>query len=199
MNRPSDRLSAFREFFQRSRLAMLLVDDDRRYVDANPAACRFLGLPREQIVGKTIDDFTPPEMRHRVDRMWRAFREEGTQSGDYELMPPDDGRRRCQYSATADIEPGRHLSILMTVPPAEHRDSDDASNQAREKGQPLSPRERQVMTLIAAGATGIEISERLRISPETVRNHVRAARGKLGARTRAHAIALAVQRGDLDI
>jgi HTH-type transcriptional regulator, bacterioopsin transcriptional activator and related proteins len=178
---------------------MLLSDDDRRYVDANPAACRLLGLPSELIVGKTIDDFTPPEMRHRVDEMWRAFREQGTQSGEYELMQPDGGRLRCQYSATADIEPGCHLSILMTVPPAEREEGDDESQQAHEKGQPLSPRERQVMALIADGETGVEISERLRISPETVRNHVRAARAKLGARTRAHAIALAVQRRELDL
>lgn len=178
---------------------MLLADDDRRYVDANPAACRFLGLPSEQIVGKTIDDFTPPEMRHRVDAMWRVFREQGTQSGVYELMRPDGGRRRCQFSATADIEPGRHLSILMSDQPAERRDPEDESHRAREKRRPLSRRERQVMTLLADGATGVEISERLHISPETVRNHLRAAREKLGARTRAHAIALAVQRGELDI
>ena len=44
---------------------------------------------------------------------------------------------------------------------------------------------------------GEEIAVRLAISPETVRNHVRSARTKLGARTRAHATALAIARGEI--
>ena len=63
--------------------------------------------------------------------------------------------------------------------------------------QHLSPREREVMTHLAGGATGTEIAELLQISPETVRNHIRSAREKLGARTRAHAIARALQTGEI--
>jgi DNA-binding NarL/FixJ family response regulator len=57
----------------------------------------------------------------------------------------------------------------------------------------LSPRENQVLHLLADGLTGQQIAERLFLSPETVRTHVRNATTKLGARTRTQAVAIAVQ------
>ena len=48
----------------------------------------------------------------------------------------------------------------------------------------LSPRERQVLELLAEGLTGEEVAGRLHLSPETVRTHVRNAIVKLGAKTR---------------
>jgi DNA-binding NarL/FixJ family response regulator len=57
----------------------------------------------------------------------------------------------------------------------------------------LSPRERQVLGLLADGLTGQGIAEHLVLSPETVRTHVRNATAKLGARTRVQAVALVVR------
>jgi PAS domain S-box-containing protein len=61
----------------------------------------------------------------------------------------------------------------------------------------LSPREHQVVELLASGSTGEEVAERLGISPATVRVHVRNATGKLGASTRTQAVAIAVARGEV--
>jgi DNA-binding NarL/FixJ family response regulator len=57
----------------------------------------------------------------------------------------------------------------------------------------LSPREREILNLLADGLTGQAIAERLFLSPETVRTHVRNAMTKLGAKTRVQAVALVVQ------
>ncbi len=57
----------------------------------------------------------------------------------------------------------------------------------------LSPREHEVLGLLADGLTGQGIANRLYLSPETVRTHVRNATNKLGARTRVQAVALAVR------
>ena len=62
----------------------------------------------------------------------------------------------------------------------------------------LSPREREILDLLAEGLTGQAIASRLFLSPETVRTHVRNATTKLGAKTRVQAVALAVRaRGSL--
>jgi DNA-binding NarL/FixJ family response regulator len=61
----------------------------------------------------------------------------------------------------------------------------------------LSPRERQIMHLMAEGLTAEAIGERLAVSVETVRTHVRNAIRKLRARNRVHAIALALERGEI--
>jgi DNA-binding NarL/FixJ family response regulator len=61
----------------------------------------------------------------------------------------------------------------------------------------LSPREREILGLLSKGLSGEEAAKQLYLSPETVRTHVRNAMGKLDAATRAHAVALALQRGEI--
>jgi DNA-binding NarL/FixJ family response regulator len=61
----------------------------------------------------------------------------------------------------------------------------------------LSPRERQVMALMAEGHTAEATGERLGISIETVRTHVRNVVRKLRARNRVHAIAIALERHEI--
>jgi DNA-binding NarL/FixJ family response regulator len=57
----------------------------------------------------------------------------------------------------------------------------------------LSPREREILGLLAEGLSGQAIAERLLLSPETVRTHVRNATAKLGATTRVQAVAMMVR------
>jgi DNA-binding NarL/FixJ family response regulator len=57
----------------------------------------------------------------------------------------------------------------------------------------LSVREIEILELLAEGLNGQMIAERLFLSPETVRTHVRNATTKLGARTRVQAVALVVR------
>jgi DNA-binding NarL/FixJ family response regulator len=61
----------------------------------------------------------------------------------------------------------------------------------------LSPRERQIMHLMAEGLTAEAIGAKLGVSVETVRTHVRNVIRKLQARNRVHAIALALERGEI--
>jgi DNA-binding NarL/FixJ family response regulator len=57
----------------------------------------------------------------------------------------------------------------------------------------LSPREHEILGLLAGGLTGEAIAKRLSLSPETVRTHVRNATTKLGANTRVQAVAMMVR------
>jgi DNA-binding CsgD family transcriptional regulator len=59
----------------------------------------------------------------------------------------------------------------------------------------LTPRERQVLDLMAAGLDNRAIATKLRIQYTTVRGHVRAVIEKLGARSRLEAVARAYQSG----
>jgi two-component system response regulator DesR len=62
----------------------------------------------------------------------------------------------------------------------------------------LSEREREVLSLIAAGCTNREIAEQLFLSPHTVKEHTSAVYRKLSARNRAEAVQLAQRMGLLD-
>jgi DNA-binding NarL/FixJ family response regulator len=59
----------------------------------------------------------------------------------------------------------------------------------------LTPRESEVLAHVADGFSHDEIGQRLSISPETVRTHVRKACERLNARTRTHAVATALRLG----
>ncbi len=60
---------------------------------------------------------------------------------------------------------------------------------------PLTGREHEVLVAAADGGTVADLSRRLHLSAGTVRNHLSAAIGKTGARTRAEAVRIAEDRG----
>jgi DNA-binding NarL/FixJ family response regulator len=66
---------------------------------------------------------------------------------------------------------------------------------SEERPASLSGREREVVVLIAAGATNREIAQRLYLSPHTVKEHTSAIYRKLGVRNRAEAVKRAQRLG----
>jgi DNA-binding CsgD family transcriptional regulator len=195
-----------------SQLSILFVDDQRRCLEANLAACRLLGLPRRAAVGRTVDDFLTSGMRKRLDHVWRAFREGGGHAGPFELSSQAAEAHEVNISVVANVLPGRHLLILSATEsqPGEVEAPRNAQPNARSRprevnsaprfgrGGPTS-REREVLALLAAGATDEQIAEMLELSPATVQTHVRNAKAKLGARTRAQAVAMALQHGMISL
>ena len=59
----------------------------------------------------------------------------------------------------------------------------------------LTQREAQVLELLAEGLNNREIGDGLYLSEETVKSHVKTLLEKLHARSRAHAVALAIRGG----
>lgn len=192
-----------------AQLAILVVDDQRRCLEANLAACRLLGLPRRAALGRTVDDFLVTGMRKRLDHVWRAFREGGGHAGPFELSSQAAESPEVNISVVANVLPGRHLLILSatrsgpteaeeaaarTPAPSPAAGVVNSAGSRFGRGGPTA-REREVLALLAAGATDEQIAEMLELSPATVQTHVRNAKAKLGARTRAQAVAMALQHG----
>ena len=78
---------------------------------------------------------------------------------------------------------------------AEARDLRDSLDAPSTPEHPLSPREREVLTLAAKGLTNKEIAYRLGISDRTVQFHMNSVFNKTGASSRTQAATLALQRG----
>lgn len=187
--------------FVRSLNPMLIADDERRYVDANAAACLFLRQPLEAICELRVDDLTSPTLRPGMDAMWAdLLRGEPSGPGTstpWDLQMPDGTSVAVDLSATPHFRPGRHLAIIM-FPAAQ------ALNVRLRQGQApgsdvLTKRERQILTLVALGNTGVQIAAQLFLSPATVQTHMVNTLIKLRARNRAHGIAIALRTGELDL
>jgi DNA-binding NarL/FixJ family response regulator len=66
------------------------------------------------------------------------------------------------------------------------------------RGDALTPRETQVLALVATGNTNRLIGAKLRISEATVATHMKSVLAKMAATDRTHAVMLALERGILD-
>ena len=172
-------------------LALLVVDDELRCLEVNLAACRLFGTSRQRLLGKRFNEMLASDMADRLEKVWQAFRHSGGHAGPFDVRLDGASASRVDISVTSGILPGRHLLIVM---PAASRDS-QASGDSHPEWRRPSARELEVLEQLAGGATDGQIAARLKLSPATVQTHVRNAKAKLGARTRAQAVALALREG----
>ena len=79
------------------------------------------------------------------------------------------------------------------------RGMEESPHRARRfaRSELLSSRERAVLEALATGHSTATAAAALCLSPHTVRTYLSTAMGKLGARTRTHAVAKALARGEI--
>jgi DNA-binding CsgD family transcriptional regulator len=107
----------------------------------------------------------------------------------------DDGAAPAIRSHTEtlfDVTDGRIRSVRTFL-------SDSRAFEAATGRPVLTAREREVFQLLANGLTGPEIARHLVLSPATVRTHVQNGVTRLSARTRLHALAMALKRGEIQL
>jgi PAS domain S-box-containing protein len=91
---------------------VVVVDDDRRYLDANAAACSLFGVAPAGLIGRRLEDFVPSTSEYDLASSWSRFIAEGHQAGEFTLVRPDGSRVLVEYRARANIAAGVHLTIL---------------------------------------------------------------------------------------
>lgn len=69
---------------------------------------------------------------------------------------------------------------------------------SRDSQDLLTPREREILQLLANGDSNADVAAKLFISQETVKSHVRHILAKLEADTRTHAVAIAIRESIID-
>jgi PAS domain S-box-containing protein len=105
----------FHALFEAAQDAVLIADDDRRYVEVNAAASRLLGVPSAELVGRRVEEFVVDIAGGDVDLTWQKFQTAGVQLGECTVRRADGRECDVEYSATTNFLPGLHLSILRDV------------------------------------------------------------------------------------
>ena len=95
--------------------AIFIVDDDRRYVDVNPAACEYLGVAKRDLIGRRIDEFLPPHKLATVEKDWAAYVGGGPVLEEWENLRSDGSVRTAEASAHPNFQPGLHIAFLRDV------------------------------------------------------------------------------------
>jgi PAS domain-containing protein len=93
---------------------ILVTDDQRQFVDMNEAAAKAFKLPRNEAIGRKVDDFFTGTRGETVMEAYAAFLADGVQSGVCVLVSAG-APRRFEYRAQANFAPGLHLGVLREI------------------------------------------------------------------------------------
>jgi PAS domain S-box-containing protein len=170
-----------------------LHDVDGRFLHTNPAAERASGYSNAYLLGRHYTDLVRPEVREHVETQFRRAVERGEPT-DFETAFEDAGGHL--RSTRAQHLPLRDGDTIVGVLILAFEVRRQASELVRLTADPrLTPRQREILRLIASGLSTAEVASELTLSPETVRNHLRNASRELHAHTRVEAIATAQRLG----
>lgn len=154
-----------------------LIEGADRFLAVNQRACVMLGWLREELLGqRPADVVLAPEL-------WPG--EGAVETGLVRLRRKDGESIAVRYEAR-DVALGPGRAALWLVSPLERTTPTSARR--------LTPRELEILQLLADGADTEEISRGLAIARETVKTHIRRLLAKLDARSRTHAVAIAFRR-----
>jgi len=172
---------------------MFVTDLDRRILAVNDAATVLAGRPADALIGERFSTLLDDPAEAPDDAAWRAQVLRGESFGRRRVRRPDGSTRDVDYAMRSARTGGTVLVLAVCL-----RERAGGRSGRPHEAAPLSAREREVVRLIALGATTPQICAALVIAPDTVRSHVRNAMAKTGARTRAQLIAIALTEGLLD-
>lgn len=191
----------------RDGVAGLIADQpDMELVGEASTGLEAIGQFRKHRPGVTLLDLQMPEM-NGIEAML-AIREEfpdariivlTTYTGDAQILRAlkagaqayllKSALRRELLDTIRDVHKGqRRIPPEIAVQLAEHAADD-----------PLTPREIEVLRLIAAGKANKLVASDLSITEETVKGHVKNILSKLGASDRTHAVTIALKRGIIEL
>jgi PAS domain S-box-containing protein len=194
MPRDQDWSALFSTAFHGSRNAMVLADGRRIHVDFNGAYLKLLGQTADALRGRPLFDVVVGGPA-ATDREWAAAIAGHRFDGTTELRRADGGVVAVQWAATSEIVTGRRLVLFVALSTARWGRAFRGDHVVSPTSKSLTPREREVVQLVALGLNGPEIADELHIAHDTVRTHVRNAMAKCGARSRAHLVAKALGDG----
>ncbi|WP_233258754.1 bifunctional diguanylate cyclase/phosphodiesterase [[Phormidium] sp. ETS-05] len=103
-----------RAIFEESLDAMIIFNDEGRYIGINQAACTLFGWSKEELLGQLLTDFIDTTSSD-FQSCWSSFHTKGKATGELKIVRRDGTERDVVYSATANFIPGLHLSVLHDI------------------------------------------------------------------------------------
>ena len=196
--------------FDHLREGVVVIDRQGVVVSANPAAAEFLRVPLGQLIGSlgrdqvvVIDETGHPMAAERLPST-RSFATGRTQEEALAYRRRDGTvvwlhARVVPFVPSGSTSPTQ-VAILLenaTGPFAPEQDVGAGGGILAEAVRSLTPRERQVLLLLADGLDVRSVARELGITVHTARTHIKSIMRKLDARTQLQAVLIAARSGVL--
>jgi PAS domain S-box-containing protein len=167
-----------------------IIDRNGKIAWLNPAAEKIVGDVR----GQRFTDVVSPDDRPRAKEAFarKIVGKEKVTDAEVELRGPDGREVSVEVSSVPLKEGHQIVGVfgLLSRPPSPPK---SPRPHAR-----LTPRQREVLGLLAHGSSTHQIAAHLHLSRETVRNHIRGILQALDVHSRVEAVATARAEGLLD-
>jgi PAS domain S-box-containing protein len=190
-------------------LAVIATDADGVITTWNSRAETLYGWSRVEACGEHIIELMmPSESRRAAESILATLQRGESWQGPFRLRRKDASIVAAFVKNSPILDDAGVLigvvGVSIEIADAELATAVRAVAEVDRGGPPrrtrtLSPREREVLGLLARGLTGEQIAERLVLSPETIRTHIRNAREKLGASTRVEAVTMALIAREIQV
>lgn len=169
-----------------------LHDVEGRFLHLNAAGERASGFSNAKMRGKSLVDPVPQAARASVLAQFRRAVESGEPT-DFETVFVDgDGYVRGVRAQHLPLFEGDVLVGVLILAYDVRQPGGTVSTEVQKQ---LTPRQHEILELVASGLSTTEIAEKLSLSTETVRNHLRSVLHELDAHTRVEAVATAQRLG----
>lgn len=104
-----------RALFDNAVEAIVVMDNEGLFVDANPAASQLFALPHAALLGRRFSEFVSEEPAAKTEERTRRLLAEGQLKEDICVRSADHRMMDVEYTARAHFVPGRHLGMLRDV------------------------------------------------------------------------------------
>jgi PAS domain S-box-containing protein len=106
----------FRAIYSHAQSGVSLIDAEGRFVDTNPAMVGLLGRPREELAGRRISEFAPPEWCPFVaEKTGRASGDGAPWGGEFPLVKADGSLVHLEWRMSSHVEPGLRIGIALDI------------------------------------------------------------------------------------
>jgi len=126
----------YRALFNTALDAILIADDEARYVNVNPAACELLGYTADELLKLSVPEVTSYGDQANFKPLWQSFLKQGVQRGEYTVRRKDGVEVEVDYRAVANYMPGRHLAVMHDI--SERKRAEQSLIEAKEQAEQAS-------------------------------------------------------------
>jgi NarL family two-component system response regulator YdfI len=168
------------DVFAEKDLAAIVIDATDASLEDFFEFLQETGVARETPVILLLPSASPDAVSHALSLGVRG------------ILPPSPEPRQLAAALEAVV---RELVVLNSEVASPFHPAASRAAPADELTEPLTPRETEVLRLLASGLGNKEIAVKLKISEHTAKFHVASILGKLGAASRAEAVSIGMRNG----